>query len=122
MRWAAILSLMALPAMAEDLPPLLCGGVEPNWSVRIEGDRASFSEPGQDAIPYDIPHRVQAEGRSYPRALTLIGQRSTAVALVDQRQCLDGMADQPRPFALEFLTQRALEPILLTGCCRVLPE
>ena len=118
--WRLALLLAATPALAEPMPPLLCGGVEPLWDLRITGDKATYATPEiPDALSYDIPHRSVAEGRLWPRALSLIGVRDTAVAVVDQRQCSDTASDIAYPYAVDLLTQRRGEAILLTGCCRV---
>ncbi|MEL6477285.1 MAG: hypothetical protein AAFR17_08145 [Pseudomonadota bacterium] len=118
----ALLALAAPASSAEPMPPLICGGVEPFWDLRIAGDRATYATPElQTALSFDIPHRSIAEGRVWPRALSLIGPRDSAVAVIDRRSCSDTASDRTHPYAAHLLTQRRGEAILLTGCCRLAP-
>lgn len=118
--WRFALILAASPAIAQDLPPLICVGVEPQWSVALDGDVARFTDDTANReVEFTIPHRSVAEGRTSPHALSLIAARDSAVALIDQRQCTDTMSDIDYPYAVDFLTQRRGVAILLTGCCGV---
>ena len=115
------LCLMAGLATAEERPPLLCGGVEPFWSLEIAAEEAVFSAPDVEQIDYSIPHIAKAEGRFWPQVLTLLAQRDTALAIVRPQQCSDTMSDATFDWMIDVLTQRNGEAIALTGCCRLRP-
>lgn len=101
---------------------MLCGGAEPFWNLTIEDDRAAYSTPDQpDAVSFEIRLDTRAEGRDWPRALTLIARGDTAVILLDQRACSDTVSDRAYPYSGTLLTQRGVEPIVLSGCCRPKP-
>lgn len=122
--WRLLLILVATPLMADEtpLPPLLCGGAEPFWNLTLQEGRGAYSTPEEpDAITYDVRLTTPAEGRIWPRALTLIGPRDTAIVLLNERQCSDTMSDFDYPYAADLMTQRGTEAILLTGCCRIAP-
>lgn len=59
----------------------------------------------------DLMHQTTAEGRDWPRAFTLIGERDTAIVLIEREDC-NGL-----PYRAHLFTQRGQTPILLTGCC-----
>lgn len=88
---------------------LTCTGTAPDWRLEITDDSAAFRFPGLTRM--DIPHSTRAEGRDWPRAMTLIGPRDTAIVVIHQRDC-GGL-----PFESQVLTQRGQTPILLSGCC-----
>lgn len=115
------LLLCAAPALAEDRPPLLCGGVEPSWSLEIDAEAALFTAPDAPQIDYIIRDVKQAEGRPWPRILTLLAERDTALVLVRPQSCSDTMSDREFPWMIDMLTQRAGEAIAFTGCCRAAP-
>ena len=118
--WAAA-TLFAASAMAEGRPPLLCGGVEPSWSLELGADGAVFSAPDIEQIDYAIPHIAVAEGRTWPQVLTLLAQRDTALAILRPLHCSDTMSDRRFDWMIDLLTQRNGEAIALTGCCRLRP-
>lgn len=118
---AATLVSIAGTAVAEDRPPLLCGGVEPFWSLEIGADEAIFSAPDIEQIDYTIPHVAKAEGRPWPEVMTLLEERDTALAIVRPMQCSDTMSDTKFDWTIDVLTQRKGEAIALTGCCRLRP-
>ena len=98
-------------AVAGPLPPLQCNGDDPDWRLELAGDVARLQFLGWTEM--QVPHTAQAEGRDWPRALTLIGPRDSAIALVNRRICDD------ESYEIQLLTQRGQTPVLLTGCCRV---
>ena len=120
-RWALL--LLAGTAAADEVPPLLCGGVEPSWGISIAEGRGAYTTPEiPDPVTYDIPLITKAEGRPWPRIVTLIGRGDTALLVLNQRQCSDTMSDIDFPYEALLLTQRGTEAIALTGCCRLKPE
>ena len=106
---------LALPlgATADTLPPLDCSGSAPDWALILTDDVARLDFQRQSDMT--IPHRTSAEGQDWPQALTLINRFDTAIAIIDKRQCASG------PYTAHVLTQRGETPILLTGCCAVIP-
>jgi len=109
-------------AMADSkLPPLLCGGIDPSWSLEIQDEEAVYTAPDVEQIDYTIPHVTTAEGRLWPQVLTLLAQRDTALAIVRPMQCSDTASDTKFDWMIDVLTQRNGEAIALTGCCRLRP-
>lgn len=98
-------------AFAEDLT-LSCKGQNPNWSLELESERGFF-EFRDRAGWLDIPQRTVAEGVDWPKAMTLVGPRDSAIILINERIC------QGQSHEIQVLTQRGETPILLTGCCSV---
>ena len=116
-----LLAALFQTAAAKERPPLLCGGVEPFWSLEINEEDALYSAPDTDPITYSIPLITKAEGRDWPRVLTLLAQRDTAIAVLRPLQCSDTMSDIDFDWTIDILTQRNSEAIALTGCCRLRP-
>lgn len=106
---------------AAERPPLLCGGVEPFWSLEISEDEALYAAPDTDPITYSIPLITKAEGRPWPQVLTLLAERDTALAIIRPLLCSDTMSDVKFDWTIDVLTQRNSEAIALTGCCRPAP-
>lgn len=115
---AALVSIAGI-AVAEERPHLLCGGVEPFWSLEIGADEAAFSAPDIERIDYTIPHVAKAEGRPWPQVMTLLAERDTALAIVRPMRCSDTMSDTKFDWTIDVLTQRKGEAIALTECCRL---
>lgn len=119
-----VILAIATPALAAEdaMPPLLCGGTDPVWNLVLDDGRGAYTSPEQpDAIAYDVRLTTPAEGRAWPRALTLIGPRDTAIVLLDRSQCGITGSDRDHPYAAHLMTQRGTDAILLTGCCRLKP-
>ena len=104
---------------SEPRPPLLCGGLEPGWSLELQASAALFTSPDAPQINYSIPDVKRAEGRRWPEILTLLAETDTALVLVRPQICSDTMSDRRYPWSIDMLTQRAGEAIALTGCCRI---
>ncbi|AKS45961.1 hypothetical protein SAMN05444287_1066 [Octadecabacter temperatus] len=115
MRILSTLLLVGLTSIANAqepvlLPtPLTCGGVEPEWSMSLDGSQGEFEYHGASnmTIMLDTP----AEGADWPRAFTLIGRGDSAILIVEPNACETG------PYTARVLTQRGETPVLLTGCC-----
>jgi uncharacterized membrane protein len=117
-RAALVLASMATFADAAERPALLCGGVEPSWSLEIGEETALYTAPDSADIAYEIKLITEAEGRQWPQALTLLAPQDTAIAIMRPRACSDTMSDQDYEWTIDVLTQRRSQAILLTGCCR----
>lgn len=71
-------------------------------------------------IAMSVMDEAFAEGqRKWPRALTLVGERDTAIVLLESETC--AVNHTQFPFQAQILTQRGTVPILLTGCCEATP-
>lgn len=116
-----VISSLSVAMADSKLPPLLCGGIEPSWSLEIQDEEAVYTAPDVEQIDYTIPHVTTAEGRPWPQVLTLLAQRDTALAIVRPLQCSDTASDTKFDWMIDVLTQRNGEAIALTGCCRLRP-
>ncbi|MFV2052744.1 hypothetical protein [Aliiroseovarius sp. YM-037] len=104
-------------AMAEaELPPLACEGAAPDWTLTLAGPVAQLTI--ERPIDMTVPQSSVAEGADWPRALTLVGDRDTAIVILDEEMCSTAHA-KGFPIEAHILTQRGTTPILLTGCCTV---
>ncbi len=112
----ACLALIALPSVADTLPPLACEGDTPDWTMMLAGDAAQFSL--SEAKEFTIPQRSVAKDRDWPKALTLIAERETAIVILNETQC---SSDYITNFPIEafVLTQQAETPVILRGCCTI---
>ncbi|WP_342075827.1 hypothetical protein [Yoonia sp. SS1-5] len=104
---------LPVAALADPLPALICQGTAPDWTLELTDTQARFDFRGLSEM--DIPQRAQAQGRDWPWALTLIGPRDSAIAIIDARQC------NTTNYAAHVLTQQGEVPIMLTGCCSPAP-
>lgn len=118
----AALLAAAIASADEPRPPLICGGVEPFWSLDLRAETAVFTAPDQPQIDYSIPDEKRAEGRFWPRALTLLAPQDTAILLLRPGVCSDTMSDIDHEWTVDMLTQRRGEAVVYTGCCRAAPS
>lgn len=115
MRLTAALLCAALPV------PLAAQGYDcagaPGWSLDLQPDSARFYYPAETRMEVMLETPVQ--GADWPRAFTLIGERDTAIVLLERESCTrDGASFELRA---HVFTQRGQSPILLTGCCTSRP-
>jgi len=89
-----------------------CEGFDPDWSLTFDDVQAQFVFPAPTEL--EVLHQAIAEGRDWPQAFTLIGRRDTAIVVLQEPQNGD--------YAVQVLTQRAEQPILLHGSCEADPE
>lgn len=113
MRAAFVLLMVALPTQAQNT--IECQGVLPGWSLSIDGTEASLTTDEDKEL--QVLDQTQAEGRDWPRALTLVGGTNTAILIIEHEMCQINEATQP--FQAQVLTQIGTVPVLLTGCCTV---
>ena len=95
------------PAAALDFS---CRGFAPDWHLRLDADQALFRFPAQTEM--QVMQETRAEGADWPRAYTLIGERDTAIVVIEQEIC-----SASEPYRAHLLTQRGQTPLLLSGCC-----
>lgn len=121
-RARAVISLIALVltrtgALAEDaLPPLACEGSKPDWQLLLHADSARFTFG--KTLDMTIPQRTQVENAPFPKALTLLAHRDTAIVILNERRC-DTEHATAFPIEANILTQKGEEPVILRGCCTV---
>jgi hypothetical protein len=104
-------TLTTLPSFSQDYA---CAGSNPNWTLEITGATASFSFVNADSL--DIPHISTAKDRDWPKALTLLGGRDTAIVILNKHLCSTAEITN-YPIEANILTQNAETPVILTGCC-----
>ena len=100
-------AVVAVPAEAQSYQ---CAGESPRWQLEFDQVQARFVFPAPTEM--DVRLVTQAEGREWPQAYTLVGERDTAIVLLVRDQC-----PETGEYGAYVLTQRAQSPILLTGCC-----
>lgn len=109
--FTALLAL-ATPATADAMQ---CSGSHPNWNADLNGEIATFQL--RDRVQeYDVKLTTPAINDPDTTAYTLIGPADTAILIVHPGRC--NTAEN----IAHILTQDRSEAILLTGCCRILPE
>lgn len=107
-----IVALSVSPVAAQSA--FQCAGTSPSWSVEIAGDTAQFVLGTE--IDMQIPQQGQAEGRDWPKVMTLLGGRDTAIVILHERRC-DTSEVTGWPIEATILTQRSESPVVLAGCC-----
>ena len=90
---------------------LTCSGDALNWRIALHDMQAKMTLI--DVADMDVMDDTAAMGQDWPRALTLVGDRNTAILILDPRNCGVKATD----YAATVLTQQGQTPILLTGCC-----
>ena len=83
--------------------------------MEITGDSATFTYVSADVL--NIPQRTSAPNRDWPKALTLLGGRDTAIVILHERSCSTTEITN-FPIEVNILTQKAETPVILTGCCQ----
>jgi hypothetical protein len=106
-----LFALTTLPSFSQDYA---CAGSNPDWTLDITGTTASFSFVNADSL--DIPHISTAKDRDWPKALTLLGGRDTAIVILNKHLCSTAQITN-YPIEANVLTQKAETPVILTGCC-----
>lgn len=86
---------------------LECSGSDPDWTLSLQDDAATFSFLDR-TTDMSIPQRSTPEGLDWPKAMTLIGLRDSAIVILEAP---DNGQD------IRVLTQRGETPILLVGRC-----
>lgn len=107
-----VLALCTTPSLAE--VQYSCAGSNPDWTMEITGDTATFSFV--EAGILDIPQHTTAKDRDWPKALTLLGGRDTAIVILNERSCSTPEITN-YPIEANILTQKAETPVILNGCC-----
>lgn len=79
---------------------LQAAGVEPFWSVKVEGEALTYTTPET----MDAPRRLQATRRLDADGLHLAGKDGGVPFRLDVRRapCSDGMSDMAYPFSVSW--------------------
>jgi len=103
----AVLLACASPALGDGYH---CTGQDPDWQLQFDEVQAQLVFPATTDM--DVMLITRPQGRDWPQAYTLIGERDTAIVLLENENCAPDAA-----FRAHVMTQRGQTPILLTGCC-----
>ena len=122
------------------LPPLLCTGTEPFWSLDLgAGEIAGLAMDGRDPAPVLVTRRTISanDPRSHgltarwdgpegdPAAFGITGAPVTGV--LRRAACSDGMSDRPYGIAIDLMAgtlgaDGLADVAHLSGCCRLVPR
>jgi len=100
---------------------LFCGGTEPFWALRIEGDTAELRRPEGPPVRYKVAVREPFQGRDDAIAMRFVSDSGTDIsALIQNKEwCNDGMSDLEYAFEAHIVgLSDATTP--LQGCCSLL--
>jgi uncharacterized membrane protein len=114
---SALIFLISAPAWAN----ISCTGTEPFWSLQIQPNGISYTDPlNLDRVEY-VP--VEARGamgtspdyvRVYQTRTADRAARPMTVVMTKNDQCSDGMSEE----AYSYQVTVVLEDAVLTGCCK----
>lgn len=95
---------------------LTCGGTEPFWSLKVEGDQALYHPMVGDDETWTLTSREKAAGRTDYEILLGVDSQGGSLSLAIQKtgQCSDGMSDFV--YDKEILVTREGGEAL-AGCC-----
>lgn len=101
--------------------PLICAGTEPFWSLEIDGEKARYSLPGEDAKEFEAGGRTPAQGLRGHFVIRLRdrdtpeGPEGLVVVTRSQGFCSDNMSDTHYPFTGTLIRP---DGAVFGGCCR----
>lgn len=101
-------ALTAAPVWAQSFA-CACTGIGPAWSLSVDDAQARLVFPAPTDM--DVMLVTPAQGQDWPRAYTLVGDRDTAIVLIEREAC------SSQDYRAHVFTQRGQTPILLSGCC-----
>lgn len=110
--------LMLAPIGQATAQGYYCAGALPGWTLTMD-ETAGTLTTNRDVTMQIMDEAVADGPRDWPRALTLVGDRDTAIVLIENEACTVNHTDFP--MQAQILTQRGTVPILLTGCCEPRP-
>lgn len=90
-----------------------CTGTEPSWTLTLDPAQARLVFPAPTDM--DVMLETPVQGADWPRAYTLVGDRDTAIVLIEREACGEAL------YRSHVFTQRGQTPILLGGCCEMRP-
>ena len=89
----------------------LCKGVDPVWKLTMDNTSAEFDLRGKIG-KFRVELTTVAKGRDAPSARSLVGDFDTAIVILNDHMCEDGIST-----SVSILTQDDTAAILLAGCC-----
>lgn len=117
------LSPLALPVVPGTRLPsgLVCGGVEPFWSVEVVGtDKLAFeSLAGNIGITFNVTESGGFEGRPNADFIWARDNGNDAATVIRREICSDGASDRDYPMSIDFLIRGGGSASALDGCCSV---
>ncbi len=97
---------------------LECSGTEPFWGLSLGAASARYSDIGGSDLDLNIAETLVAQGRlAWPALVSMEGPGSNGEAIVEARQCNDGMSDRDYPWQVDFILTRSGDRSFVTGCC-----
>jgi uncharacterized membrane protein len=122
---AVLLLALAAPAGAEPPPVLVCGGREPEWSLRIDGAKATLATLGARGLTQTgVDGHLQEVGGRLP-SFVYRGRLGTSgadlVAVITREGCTDSKTDAAEEGGpAEYSARVSLpEGAVQLGCCTV---
>ncbi|MEL6215796.1 MAG: SH3 domain-containing protein [Pseudomonadota bacterium] len=121
--WAAFRYLRRDVELVVGQTPLTCFGTEPFWAVAIrDDDQIVLQTPSQPELVLDVQTQFSSINRTDRVAISAANEQTQMTALIAGHQCSDGMSDRLFGLTIDFGLQRSdVDPILLSGCCTMVP-
>ena len=124
--WVAMRFLSPEPApVSGELPGrLACYGTEPFWSLQWAKGTLRFSTPEDMEGPdLELQHVLSSMTLPPPHwVLVARGAAEDLTAVVEPRQCSDGMSDRLFGLAVTLVRDGGDEASALSGCCSIAPQ
>ena len=99
---------------------LLCAGTEPFWSVRFSARSAVFEDMASTGDMLTLARSFTPVARGpFPVMMSHRTPESGSLAVIEPRDCSDGMSDLTYPWRILYLFSNADGDRLLDGCCRL---
>ncbi|MCV2448684.1 COG3650 family protein [Paracoccus sp. DMF] len=124
--WVALRFLKPQPSAWKPnaLPlTLQCSGTEPFWSFKTVEKGLVFSEPDQPERPLSLRKVMDRGIEGEPMRGMIAGDdKGRLTAVMQPRQCSDGMSDRGYALAVTVILDGQEQPSrMLTGCCSIAP-
>ena len=113
--WVAMRHLMRQTEASLTLPsPLHCFGTEPFWSLRMEDDDVTLSDPELGQITMGLTQHSFAPNGYLVRFDSV---ETASHMIIRQGYCSDGMSDREFGFTAALFFQSASGSRVAAGCC-----
>ncbi len=97
-----------------------CFGTEPFWGLSLDATHV-FREPEQGSQPYRATAELSAANNTNSLAILGHSPNGQMTAIVDARQCSDGMSDRLFGLSIGLVLTSGNSPRFLSGCCSLTP-
>lgn len=118
--WVSMRYLRRVPGQLDETLPVLmrCGGVEPFWSMDLEGAEARFMTPERGERYLSLIWGGPPHGRQpHTLGMRLEGPDSDIVGVIRRERCSDGMSNIPYGLSILILPSGAAGGGMFAGCC-----